>query len=123
MYTLIVDDEQAILEQAKIFLKQEDERIDVETTVSGKKALQKIRKGNYDAVISDYLLPDLDGVEILRKLRKDGNDIFFIILTGRDAEEAEDICLQSGADNFFMKTGSPKKLYQKIARAITEETG
>lgn len=122
MRILIVDDESALLEQAKIFLEREDEKLNVETTTSGEEGLEMIRNEDFDAVASDYLLPDLDGIDMLKKLRSEGNDIPFIIITGRDEPEIESECLESGANQFFIKSGNPKELYQELSKVIIEET-
>ncbi len=119
---LIVDDESALLEQAKIFLERGDEELNVETTTSGEEGLEMIRNEDFDAVASDYLLPDLDGIDMLKKLRSEGNDIPFIIITGRDEPEIESECLESGANQFFIKSGNPKELYQELSKVIIEET-
>jgi len=118
---LIVDDEPDLLEQAEIFLPRGNDELSVETTTSGEEALQMVKEGNFDAVISDYLLPDLDGIEILRKLREEGSDIPFIIITGRDDPEARETSREAGVDKFFEKKGSPKQLYSNLAEAVTHE--
>lgn len=120
MRILVVDDEPALLEQAEIFLPRESSDLSVETTTSGEEALQMARSGSFDAVVSDYLLPDVDGIEILRKLREEGNGIPFIMITGRDDPEARTSSLESGADGFFEKKGNPKQLYRKLAGAILQ---
>lgn len=118
---LIVDDEPALLEQAEIFLPRENDILSVETTTSGEEALQMVRSGDFDAVVSDYLLPDVDGIEILRRLREEGSDIPFVMVTGRDDPEARETSLEDGADRFFEKKGNPKQLYRKLAVAINQE--
>lgn len=118
MRVLLVDDEPDLLKQGEIFLKREIEEVDVETTTSGKEAFQLVKNENFDAIISDYILPDMDGIEILEKLRGEGNDITFIIFTGRDSKEMEKKSIESGADKFLKKGRSPKTLYKKIAEVI-----
>lgn len=121
MKVLIVDDESALLEQAEIFLPRENDSLSVETTTSGEEALQMVRSRNFDAVVSDYLLPDMDGIEILRKLREEGSGVPFIMITGRDDPEARETSLENGADRFFEKKGNPKQLYRELAETILQE--
>ncbi|KXA98148.1 hypothetical protein AKJ37_01095 [candidate division MSBL1 archaeon SCGC-AAA259I09] len=122
MKVLFIDDEPDLLDQAKIFLEKEDNRITVETTTSAREALQLIRKDDFDAVVADYKLPDMDGIELLAKLRKEGNNITFIILTGRGSEKVKKDSLEKGADQYITKGGSPKPLYQSIADTIIQKT-
>ncbi|KXA92687.1 hypothetical protein AKJ64_02490 [candidate division MSBL1 archaeon SCGC-AAA259E17] len=119
---LLVDDEPDLLKQGKIFLKMENEELEVETTTFGEEAYQMVKNEDFDAIISDYILPDMDGIEILEKLREEGDDVTFIIFTGRDSEEMEKKSLESGADKFLKKGRSPKTLYKKIAEEITAST-
>ncbi|MFW6197154.1 MAG: response regulator, partial [Thermoplasmatota archaeon] len=86
MKILFIDDEAGIREQAKIFLERMDDRFDVETASDLESALQKLEENGYDIVVADFLLPDSDGLDILKKLRNEGRDIPFILLTGRDSD-------------------------------------
>jgi CheY-like chemotaxis protein len=79
---LYVDDEPALLEIGKLFLERNDDfRVDTVTSAAG--ALAIIGSGKYDVVISDYLMPGLNGIDFLKQLRASGNSIPFIIFTGR----------------------------------------
>ncbi len=66
MKILFVDDERAILEQAKIFLKKEAENLDIETTISADNALELLDEYDYDAIISDYQMPGMNGLDFLK---------------------------------------------------------
>ena len=59
----------------------------------------------YDAIISDYQIPDMDGIEFLKKVRSSGNSIPFIIFTGKGREEVVIEALNAGADFYLQKGG------------------
>ncbi|HOI59508.1 MAG TPA: response regulator, partial [Methanoculleus sp.] len=83
---LYVDDEEALLDLGRMFLERED-GIAVDVTASPHEALRMIRTGRYDAVISDYQMPEMDGIELLKQVREAGSRVPFIIFTGRGREE------------------------------------
>ena len=82
MYTVLyVDDEPGLLEIGKLFL-EEDGQFIVDTISSATDALALLDTKVYDAIISDYHMPVMDGVEFLKKVRTSGNTIPFILFTG-----------------------------------------
>lgn len=122
MQVLLVDDEKSILEQAKIFLENENDRLDVETVTSPEEAFELLNKRSYDAVVSDYQMPSMDGLDFLKELREGrGSDVPFIILTGKGREEVAMKALNLGADGYIIKEGSPRAMYSQLARAIVKE--
>jgi len=104
---LYVDDEPALLEIGKLFLERSGD-VAVETEVSALRALKRIASGSFDAVISDYQMPEMDGIELLRKVRASGSRIPFIIFTGRGREEVVIEALNEGADFYLQKGGEAK---------------
>lgn len=122
MDVLFVDNEPDFLEQAKIFLEREDDRLAVETAVSAEEGLQKLAVNDYDAIVSDYRMPEMDGLEFLETVRGErSSDIPFIIFTGRGREEVAMDALNLGADRYLQKGGSPKSQYGVLAEAIVDE--
>jgi len=65
---ILVDDEGDLLQQAKIFLERLDDELQVDTFTSPEMALNKIEEEDYDAVVSDYQMPDIDGLELFKEL-------------------------------------------------------
>ncbi len=117
-----MDDEPGILEQAKNFIEKENEKLEVETTASPKKALDMLESGDYDAVVSDYQMPEKDGLELLEILRKEKqNNIPFIIFTGKGREKVAMEALNLGADRYLQKGGDPRAQYSVLANAIFQE--
>ncbi len=119
---LYVDDELDVLEQAKIFLEKENESLKVDTAVSAKKGLKLLEEKDYDCVISDYQMPEMDGLEFLRVVREEWeSDIPFIIFTGKGREEVAMEALNLGADRYLRKGGDPRSQYGVLAQAIDQE--
>jgi len=114
---LYVDDEPDLLQIGKIFL-EDSGTIDVETTLSGHDGLEKISAGKYDAVISDYQMPGMDGIEFLKSIRKSGNSIPFILFTGKGREEVVMQALNGGADFYLQKGGDPQVQFTELVHYI-----
>ena len=117
---LHVDDEEDFIELSRIFLeKYSDKKIIVEGTTSTERVFDLLAKGNYDVLVSDYQMPNLSGLQLLEKLRKEKNDIPFIIFTGRGREEVAIEALNLGADYYIKKGLDPKNLYKELALIVT----
>lgn len=122
MDILFVDDESGFLEQARIFLEREYERLNIDTATSAEKGLKLIEKNDYGAVISDYKMPEMDGLDFLKVLiKKKQLDIPFIIFTGKSREEVAIKALNLGADRYLLKDGDPESRYSVLGEAIIEE--
>jgi len=120
--TLIVDDEKAVLDQTKEFIGKLDREIEVHTAISAAKALEMVEKHDFDVIVSDYQMPDTDGLEFLRTLREERDDeIPFIMLTGKGKEEVAMKALNLGANRYLQKVGEPKPWYDILAQAIEQE--
>ncbi len=119
---MILDDDRPFLEQAKIFLERTDDDMDIDIVASPKDALEKLEVSNYDAVVSDYMMPGMDGLEFLKKIRGElEDDIPFIMFTGKGREEVAMKALNLGADRYIQKGGDPKSQYGVLAQAIDQE--
>lgn len=121
MKVLFVDDEPDFLEQAEHFLEEKDDRLGVETATSADEGLKILGEEDYDAVASDYKMPEKNGLEFLEELRENGDDIPFIILTGKGREEVAMKALNLGADRYFQKTGDPDNQFSMLADALVKE--
>ncbi|NLA37861.1 MAG: response regulator, partial [Methanomicrobiales archaeon] len=119
---LYVDDEAALLEIVRIFLERTGEIV-VDTTESPLEAYEKVMTGRYDAVVSDYQMPVMDGIALLKRIREGGSQVPFIIFTGRGREEVAIEALNSGADFYLQKGGDPKTQFAELANAIRQLAG
>ncbi len=119
MKILFVDDDENLLEQAVVYFKDED--IDLVTVGSSEKAFDMLKKDDFDAIVCDYKMPEMDGLELLEKIRTNGFDVPFIIFTGQGREEVAMKALNLGADRYIQKGGDPSIQYGVLADAIRQE--
>jgi len=116
---LYVDDEPTILAPTKLYLEKRGHFL-VDTTMTVDDALQKIQTNSYDVIISDYQMPGKDGIEFLRTLRDAGNQIPFIIFTGKGDEEVVIEAYASGADFYLAKGGNPRAMYVDLVNKVEQ---
>ncbi|MFW5952937.1 MAG: response regulator [Candidatus Natronoplasma sp.] len=119
---LVVDDDPSFLDQAKTFLERADRWLKIITALSAEEALESYEEEDFDAIVSDYQMPEMNGIEFLEKIREEKeSDIPFIILTGRGREEVAMKALNLGADRYLQKSGDPKTQFEILANIITTE--
>ena len=116
---LYVDDEPELLTLGKLLLEMEGE-FSVETAASAQEGLTKLRTGHYDVVISDYLMPDTDGIEFLREVRSEFGHIPFILFTGKGREDVVIEALNQGVDFYLQKGCDPRAQFRELAERIRE---
>jgi PAS domain S-box-containing protein len=118
MYRILyVDDEPGLLEIGKLFLERSGQFI-VDTTTSAPAALTLMDKKNFDAIISDYQMPEMDGIEFLKTIRSSGNKIPFILFTGKGREEVVIQALNAGADFYLQKGGEAESQFAELSNKI-----
>jgi PAS domain S-box-containing protein len=114
---LYVDDDLTLLDIVKLFL-EENPGFSVDCTSSGKEALEMIAAGKYDAVVSDYQMPIMDGISLLKKLRATDKSLPFILFTGKGREEVVIEALNNGADFYLQKGGNPTAQFTELLHKI-----
>jgi len=114
IHILYVDDEPSLLDIGKLFL-EEGGQFSVDTITSASAALTLLNAKNYNAIISDYQMPGMDGIEFLKRVRTSGNTIPFILFTGRGREEVVIQALNEGADFYLQKGGEPVAQFTELA--------
>ncbi len=114
---LHVDDDPGFLKVAKQLLKMQGSFY-VETALSVKEAMRKMRMKAFDVVVSDYMMPERDGLEFLKGLRRKGVKVSFIMFTGRGREEVAIEALNYGVDQYINKHGDPETVYAGLACSI-----
>ena len=115
MKVLIVEDENQVARLIELELTYEGYQVDIAGT--GKEALEKIEKFKPDLIILDWILPEIDGLEVTRRIRSEGNDVPVIVLTGKDTLSDKVTSLDSGADDYITKPFATEELLARI-RAI-----
>src|SRR5205823_6412044 len=108
---LVVDDEPSLAELLASVLRYEG--WNVLTAGSGAEAVRTAREFRPDAVVLDVMLPDFDGLEVLRRLRADDGDVPVLFLTAKDAVEERIAGLTAGGDDYVTK---PFSLEEVVAR-------
>jgi DNA-binding response OmpR family regulator len=112
---LVVDDEPKIVRLARDYL--EHAGFAVVTAVDGRTALQVARTRKPDLIVLDLSLPQLDGLDVTRLLRKDSN-VPIIMLTARSEESDKLVGLELGADDYITKPFSPKELVARVRTVL-----
>lgn len=116
---LLVDDEPVILDIARAFLERHGE-FTVTAVLSAEEGLKLLKEQNFDAVVSDYEMPVMNGLGFLRAIREQENHIPFIIFTGRGREDVVIEALNAGADYYIQKGGDPRAQFTELAYKIRE---
>ncbi|MFH0966405.1 MAG: PAS domain S-box protein, partial [Methanobacteriota archaeon] len=119
IHILYVDDEPALLNIGKLFLERTEDFI-ITTLESACAAFDILNTQSFDAIISDYQMPEMDGIEFLIKVRNSGNTIPFILFTGRGREEVIIQALNEGADFYLQKGGNPGSQFAELAHKIRQ---
>jgi PAS domain S-box-containing protein len=113
---LHVDDEPSFAETAAEYIQRESDQIEVDTAVTADEALDRLREKDYDCVVSDYEMPDSDGLELFESIRERGVKIPFILFTGRGSEAVASEAISAGVTDYLQKGGVEK--YEILANRI-----
>ncbi len=114
---LLVDDEAGLLE-IYLHMAERSREMALQTAQSVKEALRLLQERTFDAIITDYAMPETDGIEFLKLLRSRGDTTPVIIFTGRGGEETILEALNSGADAYVRKSGDPRMQFRELAAAV-----
>jgi signal transduction histidine kinase len=118
---LYVDDDEYLLDVGRVFLERSG-TMHVDTCRSVSDALGLLESSPYDAIISDYEMPGINGIEFLQHLRQQGSTIPFLIFTGRGREDIAIAAFDSGADYYVQKGGDTRsqfaELIHKVGKAV-----
>ena len=112
---LVIDDEPSILNLVSAYLKPEG--YEVFTATDGNAGLKAAHSFKPDLIILDLMLPGMDGIELLTRLRRE-SDVYVIMLTARTEETDKIIGLSVGADDYVTKPFSPRELVARIKAAL-----
>ncbi len=123
---LIVDDERSVVEVVSLYMEREG--FEVCTAFNGQEALHAITHKKPTLVVLDLMLPKLDGLEILRRVRQDGEgkphqNIPIIVLSARRQETDRIYGLEIGADDYLTKPFSPAELVARVKAVLRRTRG
>ncbi len=109
---LIVEDDEKIARVIQLELEFEDYEVDIAYT--GKEALEKYETGDFSLILLDVMIPELNGLEVLRRVRQKNQEIKIIMLTARDAVMDKVSGLDSGANDYMTKPFEVEELLARI---------
>jgi len=109
---LIVDDDPKLLKMLQRTLTYEN--LDVITAVNGLEALPLVQSHQPDLIVLDWMMPKMDGLSFVQKLRDEENQTMVLMLTARDAIENRVEGLESGADDYLVKPFAPAELVARV---------
>ncbi len=116
---LHVDDDVSYLEVSKNILSLLG-NFEVDTAKSAEEAYRKMNSNSYDAIVSDYEMPNKNGLDFLMELKAQKIEIPFILLTGKGREEIAIKALNLGADGYVSKHGNPETVYGELTHYIRQ---
>jgi len=112
---LVIDDEQSIFNLVSAYLRPEG--YEVYTALDGPSGLKAARAYKPDLIVLDIMLPGMDGIELLSRLRRE-SDVYVILLTAKTEETDKIVGLSVGADDYVSKPFSPRELSARIKAAL-----
>jgi DNA-binding response OmpR family regulator len=118
---LLVEDSQRLQRALCAGLRKSGYALDI--AVDGPTGLALARAGDYDVIILDLMLPGLDGLSVLKRLREEGGDAHVMILTARDSLEERVRGLQAGADDFLVKPFAFAELVARLQALVRRRHG
>ena len=121
MKVLLVEDNARLV--ASLTAGLAEEALDVTATARGADALTLAARGDLDIIVLDLGLPDLDGLEVLARLRAAGNHVPVLVLTARDAVEARTAALDAGADDYLVKPFAFAELLARLRALARRAAG
>ncbi len=117
---LVVDDEAPVRETVRAYLEREG--YTVYTANDGAAALQALRAFKPDLIVLDIMLPKVDGLEVLRRLRQE-SDAWVLMLSARTEEMDKILGLKMGADDYLTKPFSPRELVARVEAMLRRGGG
>ncbi len=119
---LYVDDETDFADICRLYLDKSGDFF-IDTSESAPDAIQKLMHTRYDVIISDYHMPGMDGIELLKYVRTTYGDIPFILFTGRGREDVVIKALNNGADFYLQKGSDIQPLFTELVHMIHQAVG
>ncbi len=118
---LVVDDEPSIVDAVATALRYEG--YEVEVAASGREALSAVARFEPDLVVLDWMLPDIEGIEVGRRLRAQGFTTAVLFLTAKDATENKVEALRAGGDDYVTKPFSLAEIVARIQAILRRTSG
>lgn len=120
MKLLLAEDEKELAKALAVILRHSSYSVDV--VYNGEDALCYLENGNYDGAILDIMMPKLDGLSVLRKIRDNGSSIPVLILTAKSEIDDRVAGLDAGADDYLTKPFAMKELLARVRAMLRRRT-
>jgi DNA-binding NtrC family response regulator len=117
---LVVDDEMIVCESCQRILEEEGYEVDI--SLSGREAFEKMKRNPFDIVITDLKMPGIDGMEVLRTFRRDYPDAIVIMITGFSTVETAVEAMKLGAFDYIPKPFTPDEVSVVVKKAIEKKS-
>ncbi|EMA33882.1 response regulator [Haloarcula japonica] len=114
---LHVDDEPGLAETAAGFLRHENEGFSVATVTSASEGLERLAEAAFDCVVSDYNMPEMNGIDFLRAVRATYPELPFVLFTGKGSEDIASDAISAGVSDYLQKRGGAER-YTLLANRI-----
>lgn len=117
---LVVDDEESMRDALKQLLKREGYNVDVAANAA--EAIKKFKKENHDLVVSDIMMPEIDGIELLKRLKKISQDVIVILITGYASIDSAVQAIKIGAEDYFTKPFKNVEILKVVDRIYKNQS-
>ena len=116
---LVIDDERVIGEGCRLVLREEGYAVSI--CMTGREGLDAVLKGQYDLVLLDLQLPDMDGMDILRTVHNADPSVYFVVITGYSTVQSAVEAMKLGAFDYLAKPFSDEELILTVERAVEKK--
>ena len=120
MRLLFAEDEESLSRAVCAVLKKNNYEVD--PVYNGKDALDYLEAGDYDGAILDIMMPEMDGISVLKRIREQGNDIPIIMLTAKGEVDDKVLGLDAGANDYLAKPFDMKELLARLRALLRVNT-
>jgi len=117
---MVVDDEESMRDALKQLLKREGYTVGVAENAAA--AIKKFKKENHDLVVSDIMMPEIDGIELLKRLKKISQDVIVILITGYASIDSAVQAIKIGAEDYFTKPFKNVEILKVVDRIYKNQS-
>ena len=111
---LIVDDHEVVRDGLSVMMERQEDFTVVGEAINGLEAVEKVRRLRPNVVLMDLRMPEMDGVEAMRRIKNEDEDVKFIVLTTYDTDEYICDAIEAGAKGYLLKDASREELFQAV---------
>jgi DNA-binding NtrC family response regulator len=115
---LVVDDEKVVCNSCQKILAKKGYNVD--TALTAEEALKKVKGNGFNVVIADWKMPEIDGMEIAKRVKKENPNTVVIMITGYPSVESSIKALRSGVSDYVPKPFTPDELSDAVMRALSK---